>query len=127
MNNRYQVSVSKSGESVHVYIKSGSFSQRGYGRYVKKPNFLERLLGITFESKIKKAIEKTQKEIDKLNSNTQWGDSDYPSVLPKDCSGVPNKYKSTLEFIQNNPQIFKPSPIVFNERKEKYPMQDGYQ
>jgi len=65
---RWIVHTNRVEDSIHVYPAEGNCCLTGFGDYVRSPNFIERLLGYTFESKIEKSKEKYQKWCDKQNA-----------------------------------------------------------
>jgi len=67
---KYKVRAYTVGKSVHIYVGKGLGGTTGCD--VDPPNFLERLVGITFESKIKKAIKKMQTVCYKHNKEEDY-------------------------------------------------------
>jgi len=64
---RYKVHVEcSSGRVCVIALREHSFFV-GHTEPVYPPNWLERLFGITFESKLRRAKAKTQRKCDKLN------------------------------------------------------------
>lgn len=60
--------------SVWVQATDGFISMQGpcdANQFVDPPNLIERILGITFENKIKKAIKRCQKWCDKKNKKAK--------------------------------------------------------
>jgi len=60
----WEVRTSCVGTAVHVYPGRGMRARTGV--YVHPPNFLERLLGITFDKKLERAAGAIQKVVDCL-------------------------------------------------------------
>ena len=62
---KHVVATSQENDNMYVYVQLGFSAKYWAGIVVKPPNFIEKALGITQESKLKKAINKKQKECDK--------------------------------------------------------------
>lgn len=54
-------------DCVRIQIMTGNFSGLGPGYQVAPPNFIEAILGVTFEDKINHVYKKVQNQCDKLN------------------------------------------------------------
>lgn len=67
-DSRWEVDVNAVNGSVCVDVHRDLLGIECSGIYVREPNLLERVFGISTKSKVRKAIRKQQKSCDKLNS-----------------------------------------------------------
>ena len=67
---RWTVNQSVGPDSIYIYVHKGltTFVEIGHW-HVRKPNFIERWLGITLEDKVEKTINKAVKLCNKLNKD----------------------------------------------------------
>jgi len=146
MRNKIEVDITPFENHVSVTLVSGLIELSGYYWRANKPNFIERLFGITFESNVLKAVEKAKRKADELNSNYQRTKEIACKIQchqakrdinvsnpPRVGTGLPSKEPGN-KFIRENGKLVNiddpnftiscPEPIEIVNNSS---MQDGYQ
>jgi hypothetical protein len=82
-NDKWSVKVTESAGFIHIAAVKGTVYSNKYNYYVRQPNFIERLCGITYVDKVNHTYMKVRKYCDKENGIKD--ETSFTSLLEKFC------------------------------------------